>query len=66
MKGGELMIGNLKLARVQRGFTQYDVASKTGIDQSYLSKLENKQVVMTGELLKKLAEFYGVPQKELI
>ncbi len=60
------LISNLKLQRVIRDKTQYEVADAIGIRQSYLSLLENKQAVLTPELLKKLSEYYGVEQKELI
>ena len=60
------MLTQLKIIRMQKGLKQYDVASVLGIDQSYLSKLENKQAVLTPELLEKLSEYYKVEQKELI
>ena len=60
------MLTQLKIIRMQKGLKQYDVASVLGLDQSYLSKLENKQAVLTPELLKKLSEYYKVEQKELI
>ena len=60
------LISNLKLQRVIRDKTQYEVADAIGIKQSYLSLLENKQAVLTPELLKKLSEYYKVEQKELI
>ena len=61
-----MVLSNLKLIRLQKGITQLDVAKALQIDQTYLSKLENKHEVLTDELLKKLAEYYGVEQKELI
>ena len=60
------MLTQLKIIRMQKGLKQYDVASVLGLDQSYLSKLENKQAVLTPELLKKLSEYYKVEQKELV
>ena len=60
------MLTQLKIIRMQKGLKQYDVASVLGLDQSYLSKLENKQAVLTPELLKKLSEYYKVEQNELV
>ena len=60
------MLTQLKIIRMQKGLKQYDVADAIGIKQCYLSLLENKQVALTPELLKKLSEYYKVEQKELV
>lgn len=61
-----MVLSNLKLIRLQKGFTQFDVSEALGINRSYLSNIENRRESMPDHLLKKLAEYYGVSQKELI
>jgi transcriptional regulator with XRE-family HTH domain len=55
----------LKQARLKKGLTLRDTASKLNIDYSYLSRIENDHKIPSLELLEMLANFYGVPMAEL-
>lgn len=56
----------LRKVREQRGVTLTDVAERTGISKSTLSRLENGQRKPTLELLFPLAQVYRVPLDELV
>lgn len=51
----------LRLARQRRGFHQTDAARFLGIDQSFLSRLENGLVEIRDDLLTKAARVYDFP-----
>ncbi|WP_333595121.1 helix-turn-helix transcriptional regulator [Anaerospora hongkongensis] len=53
-------ITELKIQRLQKGLTQKEAADHLGISRGYLSQLENKQAVLSDELLVKIAKLYGV------
>ncbi len=46
--------------RVQLGWTQPDAAAKVGIEQSYLSKLENSRSKPSAEVFARLCEAYKI------
>ncbi len=50
-----------RLRRLRGNLSQKRVASQLGIPQTTLSTLENQQSVPRGEVLERLARFYGVP-----
>src|SRR5690606_17945956 len=56
----------LRKVREQRGATLTDVAARTGISKSTLSRLENGQRKPSLELLLPLAELYRVPLDDLV
>jgi transcriptional regulator with XRE-family HTH domain len=56
----------LRLLRERRDLTLTDVAQKTGISKSTLSRLENGQRKPSLELLLPLAETYHLPLDELV
>ncbi|QIX27589.1 helix-turn-helix transcriptional regulator [Nocardioides sp. JQ2195] len=56
----------LRKIREQRGATLTDVATRTGISKSTLSRLENGQRKPSLELLLPLAELYRVPLDDLV
>lgn len=55
----------LKLRKEQQ-WTQAFAAREIGIQQSYLSKLENDKVIPSPEVLEKLAQAYGVTANTLL
>ena len=56
----------LKSAREQKAITLREVAEAVCIDQSLISKFEKDDRKPTKEQIIKLAEFYGLPEEELI
>jgi transcriptional regulator with XRE-family HTH domain len=56
----------LRRVREQRGVTLTDVAARTGISKSTLSRLENGQRKPSLELLLPLAQVYRVPLDDLV
>lgn len=46
----------LKIVREARGFSQWDLAVRTGLDRSRLSLIENGYIVPTSEQLAKIRE----------
>ncbi|WP_344302821.1 XRE family transcriptional regulator [Nocardioides bigeumensis] len=62
----ELVGPRLRKIREQRGVTLTDVADRTGISKSTLSRLENGQRRPSLELLLPLAQLYRVPLDDLV
>ena len=62
----ELVGARLRKVREQRGATLTDVAERTGISKSTLSRLENGQRKPSLELLLPLAQTYRVPLDDLV
>lgn len=56
---------NLRTLRKQRRLTQAQLAEKVGIDQGYLSKLENGDGNVTLDKIKLIAEALNVHPSEL-
>ncbi|MBQ8358158.1 MAG: helix-turn-helix transcriptional regulator [Clostridia bacterium] len=56
----------LKKLRVEYGLTQARVAQSLGISQQRYSKLENNDVSMDSEMLKRICELYGVSADYLL
>jgi transcriptional regulator with XRE-family HTH domain len=55
----------VRLARLEKGFSQYDVTKETGIPQSTLSLYEREYVEPKTEHKKALAELYGKKAEDL-
>jgi transcriptional regulator with XRE-family HTH domain len=62
----DLVGPRLRTIREQRGITLTDVAGRTGISKSTLSRLENGQRRPSLELLLPLAQTYQVPLDDLV
>jgi transcriptional regulator with XRE-family HTH domain len=62
----DLVGPRLRKIREQRGITLTDVAERTGISKSTLSRLENGQRRPSLELLLPLAQIYRVPLDDLV
>ncbi|CAM5715083.1 Transcriptional regulator with XRE-family HTH domain OS=Streptomyces griseomycini OX=66895 GN=FHS37_005834 PE=4 SV=1 [Streptomyces griseomycini] len=56
----------LRALRRDRGITLADLAARTGVSESTLSRLENGQRRPTLELLLPLARVHGVPLDDLV
>ena len=54
-------LGALKQARLQRGQTQQEAASRFGVTQAYFSMLEKGERKPSAELARKLMREYGLP-----
>lgn len=55
----------LRVLRQKMQWTQGHAASKIGIQQSYLSKLENGQAIPSNDILVSIAEVYSVSFEEI-
>ena len=55
----------LKLARLERGFSQWDVAKRTGISQTMISLYEREYREPNDWHMAQLAKLYGKKVKEL-
>ena len=56
----------LKQRRTERGWTQPQAAARAGIEQSYLSKLENGKSIPSSEIYQRLVETYGLSAPDMI
>jgi transcriptional regulator with XRE-family HTH domain len=68
MSGGISMIelgGVLKQARLKKGFTLDDVATRCGYSKALISRIENNNVFPSIESLSKIAEVLGIPLYEI-
>ena len=59
-------MNTLKQHREAAGLTQMELAKRTGIDQGYISKLENGHADATGRYWKMLAKVLGCSVGELM
>ena len=59
-KWSEHVGGRIKQVRERLGFTQHDLASKAGLTQSHVSRLENATHSATHKTLEKIAQALGV------
>lgn len=57
---------NLRVLRLTKNLTQFEVAYKLGISNCTLSRYERDIAMPNEQMLKKLADFYGVTVKQLI
>jgi transcriptional regulator with XRE-family HTH domain len=51
---------NIKKLREQSGFTQMNLANFLNVDQSFISKIEKNERVLTSDMLDKLSSLFGV------
>ena len=67
-EGGEQMRDWMKNARVEKGFTQLQVAEKIGITEGYYSLIENGERMKSLDLTfaKRLAELFGMTVQQVI
>ena len=56
----------LKLLRQEKQLSQPELAAMAGIEQSYLSKLENDKSMPSNEMLRKLLTAFGISLAELL
>jgi transcriptional regulator with XRE-family HTH domain len=61
----EKTLSLLRRHRILRGLSMDEVAVKTGINQSWLSKAERGLANLTSEQKETLAEFYGIEPERL-
>lgn len=60
-------IGNLlRNLRLRRGMSQFDLAHAVGINNSYLSRIENGERRPSPKILRKFAEVLSYPYEELV
>jgi transcriptional regulator with XRE-family HTH domain len=60
-----MALSKLKLIRMQRGIRQFDLASRVGITEQHLSRVECGRSKPTGALLAKIAAALGVDPIDL-
>lgn len=59
------MVSKMKIERITRGITQYDIEQKTGIRQNVVSLIERGYKEPSSEQIKAIARAIGVPREEL-
>ena len=57
---------NVQMYRKQRHYTQFQLAELCGLNQKYISEIENGKRNVTLRVLNDLAEALGVEVKELV
>ena len=57
-KEHQKLVNRIRESRLENGLTQKQVADSINRTQSYISKLENGQLMVGAILLKKLADLY--------
>ena len=57
---------NMKLARLQRGMTQWQLAIAAKVDLSYVQRLERGRQNVTVRTLARVAAAIGIPVSELL
>ena len=55
----------LKELRSKSNFTQMNIADFLGVDQSFISKVEKDERVLTSDMVEKLAALFGIQPKDL-
>lgn len=63
---GKRVAKNAKALRLGRGFSQQDLANKTGLTVRYISRLENTAQNLTLEVVEKLSKGLGCAPEDLI
>jgi len=58
--------GRVKALRLERGFTLNDLAERSGVSRSALSKLENDKASPTYDVIQKLARGFGMTVGEFL
>ncbi len=61
-----MAVSQLKLTRMQRGITQWELARRAGMPESKLSRVENGRIPLTPELAARLARELGVSPDEIL
>ena len=59
------MLTEFKKIRMERGLRQFDVALRTGVSESKLSKIETGRIVPDPDLVGKIAAVLDVAPEEL-
>ncbi len=57
---------NLRMLRFERNYTQKLVAKEMDVSVQRMSAIERNKQEIDEELLKKLAEFYGVREEDIL
>lgn len=55
----------LKAERIKRGWSQKDLSNRTNINQTEISRIENRRGVIFDSYLKRLSDLFNV-EKELL
>jgi transcriptional regulator with XRE-family HTH domain len=63
---GKRVAKNVKAIRLGRGFSQQDLADKTGLTVRYISRLENTAPNLTLEVIEKLTKGLGCSPNDLV
>lgn len=57
---------NLKIERLRRNLTQFDIADELGVNRSYVSLLETSREYPSEEVAKKLEDYFNKPISYLL
>ena len=66
MRAREILAGNLRTMRTQRGLSQEALADIAGIDRTYVSALERKRYAASIDMLERLAEALRCTSADLL
>lgn len=58
-------VTNLKLARIKKGISQWQLAGQIGIGYTKLSMIETGRIEATDEVKRKCSKVLGIPIREL-
>ena len=56
----------IKTLREEYGFTQGNIAKFLGVDQSFISKIENNERTLTSKMLTQLASLFCVEMSDIL
>jgi transcriptional regulator with XRE-family HTH domain len=66
MTSKEILARNLKALRLERGWSQEELAHRAGLDRTYISSLERRKYAPTLDVLDKLAGALAIGASDLI
>lgn len=62
----EIISGNLRRIRREKGVSQAELSRASGIDERQISKIENRPESMSTHTVQRLCDGLGVPAEELV
>lgn len=60
------LAGNVRYLRNERGWSQEDLAAKSGLHHNQISRIERTQHSVGLDIIEKLALAFGVPARDLL
>jgi transcriptional regulator with XRE-family HTH domain len=62
----DILAANLRSSRSDKGWTQEDLAGKSGVSARYIGAIERRAVSPSVDILEKLAKALGLPAARLL